>query len=82
MSSEDENNQDGFRFEGEIEKLLRREPFEPFEVILTSGDRYTVTGPFSLAFRGNSVVLFPPKQAHVFFRKSQIVAVEVPEPAT
>jgi hypothetical protein len=68
--------QDEFRFEQEVEKLLRQEPFMPFQVILTSGDRFDVTSPFSLAFRGNAVVVFPPRQAHIFFRKNQLVGVE------
>lgn len=75
------HGRDEFRFDQEVEKLLRQEPFVPFQVILTSGDRYDVTSAFSLAFDGNAVVVFPPKQAHAFFRKNQIVGIEVKEPA-
>ena len=75
------NSHEEFRFEQEVEKLLRQEPFVPFQVILTSGDRFDVTSPFSLAFRGNAVVVFPPVQAHIFFRKNQLVGTEVTQPA-
>jgi hypothetical protein len=33
----------------EIKELLRREPFEPFRILLTSGDAYNITDPNSVA---------------------------------
>jgi len=64
-------------FEDELKKALDREPFVPFTIILTSGDRYDVLDPWSVAIGASTVVVFPPGSAHDFFRKSQIVAVEV-----
>lgn len=67
--------------EGEVEKLLDRGPFHPFTIVLTSGDRYEVTGPRGLAFGGNVVVVVHPRTGISFFRRNQIVAVDAPEPA-
>lgn len=68
-------------FEDELKKALDRDPFVPFTIVLTSGDRYEVIDPFTVAIGGSTVVVLPPKSTHVFFRKNQIVAVEVHEPA-
>jgi mannose-6-phosphate isomerase-like protein (cupin superfamily) len=49
--------------------------------VLASGDRYKVTGSRQVAIGENVIVIVPPKSTHVFFRKNQIVGVEVEEPA-
>jgi hypothetical protein len=69
------------RFENELNGLLDREPFVPFTIVLASGDRYKVTGSRQVAIGENVIVIVPPKSTHVFFRKNQIVGVEVEEPA-
>ena len=63
----------------EIDGLLAREPFVPFSIVLTSGDRYGVTSPRQVAIGGNTVVVMRPRRGISFFRKSQMVAVDVPE---
>ncbi len=71
-----------FNFEEEIRKLWKRDPFVPFEIVVTSGDRYEINDPIQLAMGGNMVVVVPAKKGLQFFRKNQIVAVEVHEPAS
>ena len=69
------------RFDSELNDLLDRDPFVPFTIVVASGDRYKVTGPRQVAMGENVIVIVPPKSTHVFFRKNQIVGVEVEEPA-
>jgi hypothetical protein len=72
---------EAINFNDEIDRLLDRDPFVPFKIILTSGDRYEITGPRQVAMGDNVVVVVPSKSTHSFFRKNQIVGVEVAEPA-
>jgi hypothetical protein len=69
-----------FDFEKDIDKLLERSSFVPFEIVLSSGDRYEVADPRWVAMGGNVVVVVHPQAGLSFFRKSQIVAVNVREP--
>ena len=70
-------------FEERIKALMRTEPFHPFEIILSSGDRYRVTSGFSLAIGESSMsTLYPPKGGTYSFRKSEIISVEIRELAT
>ncbi len=66
-------------FEGEILKLMEREPFVLFTIRLTSGDHYEVTDPHRVALGGSTVVVVHPRSGISFFRKNQIVAVDAPE---
>jgi hypothetical protein len=68
-------------FEEELRRVAGAEPFTPFEIVVTSGDRYKVSDPWQLAFGGNVVVVLLPKLGMRFFRKNQIVAVHVHETA-
>ena len=71
-----------FNFEEELEKLLDREPFTPFTITVTSGDRFEITRDKHVAIGGNMIVVFAAKRGMSFFRKNQIVAVDVHEPAS
>ena len=66
-------------FEDELKRYGKAEPFKPFDIVVTSGDRYPITNPWQLAIGGNNVVVALPKTGIQFFRKSQIVAVHVHE---
>jgi hypothetical protein len=72
---------ENLRFDDELNDLLDRDPFVPFSIVVASGDRYKVTGPRQVAMGENVIVICPPKSTVVFFRKNQIVGVEVEEPA-
>jgi hypothetical protein len=68
-------------FIGEIHKLLDRDPFQPFTIVLNSGDRHEVTDPHQLALGETVAILIPKKSTSVHMRSNQIVGVEVLEPA-
>ncbi len=65
-------------FNDEIERILDREPFFPFTIIVSSGDRYEVTDPHQLAM-GDSVIVLV-RSTLAFFRKNQVVGVEATGP--
>jgi hypothetical protein len=69
------------RFESELNDLLDREPFVPFTIVVASGDRYKITGPRQVAIGENVIIVVPVRSTHAFFRKSQVVGIEVEEPA-
>ena len=78
----DEQSPPPDEFEERIKLLLRADPFRAFEIVLNNGDRYAISGPFSLAIGTTSMAtIYPPRGGSAFFRKDQIVGVEVPEPA-
>jgi len=61
----------------EIRELLRREPFEPFRIKLTSGDAYDIRDPNSVALgRNRAFVAFPDTDRWTFFAYLHIAAVE------
>ena len=69
-------------FEERIKLLLMASPFRPFEVVLFGGERRSAVGCCSVAIGPTTMSsLPPPKGGSAFFRKDQIVGVEVPEPA-
>ena len=69
-------------FEEESMRLYEADPFMPFTIVVTSGDRYEVNQRRQLAMLGNTGIVLLPKQGMRMFRKNQIVAVHVNEPAT
>ena len=60
-----------------ISELILRDPFEPFRIVTTSGDKYLVESPRNLALGQSQVFyFFPGSDRFVFIRVSQLVAVE------
>jgi hypothetical protein len=45
----------------QIQELLRKDPFTPFRLILTSGNSYDVLSPWMLAFGNTEIAYFYPK---------------------
>ena len=66
---------------GGIEKALDRRPFQPFSLVVSSGDRYEVTGRHQVALGQQVVIILPPDSTSVYLRTNQIVAVELAAPA-
>jgi|JRYD01.1.fsa_nt_gb hypothetical protein len=60
-----------------IVEMLNREPFHPFRIVLTNGDRYDVLNPHLLAI-GESQLFYayPRSDRFAFLRLNQIAAVE------
>ncbi len=60
--------------------LKRAEPFVPFQVVMTSGDKYLIeSGETLVDLRTEFFYASPRSKKFVFLRKNQIVAVEQPE---
>jgi len=60
-----------------IRDLKRREPFIPFGIVLTSGDRYVIEDPDALAIGGSQLFYYQPRSPKaIHIRSNQIAAVE------
>ncbi|HET6248850.1 MAG TPA: hypothetical protein VFE47_14225 [Tepidisphaeraceae bacterium] len=74
------------KFDAELQKWMSADPFVPFSLIFTSGDRYPITDPgmafhesLQLAIGHTALVLIMPRQGIQLVRKNQITAVHVHE---
>ena len=66
-----------------ITDLKGREPFVPFDIVLTSGDRYRIQrGENLVEMKTEFFYARPGGDSFVFLRKTEIVAVERPEGRT
>ena len=64
-----------------IRELRSREPFVPFRIALTSGDKHLIESPDNLVeMKTEFFYATPGGESFVFLRKNQIAAVERPEP--
>ena len=79
--SEEEKDPDPIEFESELRRYRRAEPFVPFDIILTSGDRVEVRDPDALAFTSNAIVYGDRRQGILIYRKNQVVGFHVLEPS-
>jgi hypothetical protein len=60
-----------------IREVLNRDPFQPFRIILTSGDRFNVTDPSLAVMMESQVFLAEPRSDHFhILRPNQIAAIE------
>ncbi len=60
--------------------LKEADPFAPFDVVMTSGDRYRIESGATLVELSTDFFYASPRtKKFVFFRKTEIVAVEGPE---
>ena len=66
-------------FYDEIRGLQAADPFQPFVVVMTSGARYEVTDPYSLAAGMSMFAIYRPKSGLNLFPLHQISSVEVLE---
>ena len=66
---------------GEIEKALDRQPFQPFVIVVSSGDRYEVSGRHQVAAGKAVVIVLPPDSTSIYLRTTQLVAMDLAAPA-
>ena len=71
MPGKDENTIDT------ITHLKRRDPFVPFTIVMTSGDRYLIEHPDALAIATSQLHYYPRSGLGIHMRINQIVTVEV-----
>lgn len=63
-----------------IRDLKHREPFAPFRIVMTSGDKYVIGDPDALAIGGSQLFYYPPRPgAGVHMRLNQVAVVEEPQ---
>jgi hypothetical protein len=63
-----------------IQDLKEAEPFIPFAILLTSGDRYVIkTGTNLVEMKSQYFYATPKGDDFAFLRKNQIAAIEGPE---
>ena len=60
-----------------IKHLKRREPFVPFKIVMTSGDRYVIENGDALAIATSQLHYYPRSGMGIHLRLNQITAVEV-----
>jgi len=61
-----------------IRDLLERDPFQPFRIVISSGDRYDVTNPHLVAIGQTQIFYCYPQSDRIsFIRTNQIVAVDM-----
>jgi len=63
-----------------INELLARDPFVPFQLVMSSGEKYTVTNPHMLVLGETQFFyVFPRSDKFAWLRYNQLVAVETVE---
>ena len=63
-------------------ELLHRQPFEPFTIVMTSGERYLVENPDNVAVSDTRISLFPPRtERWILIRLNQVASIESIEKA-
>jgi hypothetical protein len=66
----------------QLEQHLRREPFQPFKIVTTSGDRYEVRNPLEVAVAKTYLFYaYPRSDRSAHIRLNQVVALETMETA-
>jgi hypothetical protein len=66
----------------EIKELMNKQPFEPFRIVLTSGDKVQIDNPDTLAVGDTRIGYFPPHSDRwVMIRSNQIAMLESAERA-
>ncbi len=66
-------------FYDEIRRLQAAEPFQPFVIVMSSGARYEVDDPYTLAAGTAMFAVHKPKAGFFFFPLHQISSIEVLE---
>ena len=65
-------------FEQEIDLAAKAEPFIPFNLVLSGGIRYLVTGPDSIMVRETIIDHYPhASDRHNVLRMNQLAAIEL-----
>lgn len=56
--------------------LKRQDPFVPFRIVMTSGDRYEIENPDALAIASSQLHYYPRSGSGIHMRLNQVAAVE------
>ena len=66
---------DAISLKSKIVRLINRQPFAPFMIVLNSGERHQVLDPMRIAMGGERIVILPPRATSVFFQTAQIAEI-------
>ena len=66
---------------GLVKQLLHRQPFNPFRIVMRSGERHDVTDPGRVAIGKGYIYWFPPSDRMVRLPKREIELVYEPRRA-
>ena len=56
--------------------LKRKDPFSPFQVLMSSGDRHLIENPDALAVASTQLHYYPPSGMGIHQRLNQVAAIE------
>jgi hypothetical protein len=66
----------------ELDKLVDSDPFVPFEITMTGGDRYKIRNPRLMAFGHDIIVVIPPRRGgHSVLRFNQVSSINLLQPS-
>ncbi|HZK80313.1 MAG TPA: hypothetical protein VFC46_04580 [Humisphaera sp.] len=65
------------KFDEEVQMLIHADPFKPFTLIFSSGDKFEVTDPGFFVFGEGVIYLVQQKSGLAIFRKHELIGVEV-----
>ena len=60
----------------DIKELLEKQPFEPFMIVTSSGDKYLIEDPHGVALMTGRVFVAPRGEKWAFIKVGQIAALE------
>jgi hypothetical protein len=64
-------------FEGELHRLWKADPFIPFEIVITIGEKYEINDPSKVSISSDAVKIQLSNGDAWIIRKSQLVAIHV-----
>jgi hypothetical protein len=65
------------KFEDGLRELKHKEPFQPFKIVMSSGDKYLVEDPDMLIVGPVEIIYVVPRSGETYrLRKTQVVAIE------
>jgi len=71
-----EGDHDKLGFRGELDRMLRTDPFVPLDLVVTSGDRFRITNPSLLVMGPDVVTVYDAKSDAIdVIRANQVVFV-------
>ena len=59
-----------------LKELLERSPFQPFQIVTSSGDKYAISNPHLVAVGKGVIFIFKPDDHFAFVRNNQITSFE------
>ena len=66
----------------DIKDLMHKQPFEPFRIVMTSGEKYLVENPDNVAVSDTRLGIFPPHtDKWILVRLNQVASLESVEKA-